>query len=96
MTEQKLKPTTQSVDAFIDAVPDPIKRKDAKTLLNIFKKVTGLTPVLWSHSMIGFGDVHYKYASGHEGDTFRAFLQERISTVFTFAAFLLKTLCLKN
>lgn len=72
MPEQKTKPTAQSVDEFIDAVPDPVKRKDAKILLDIFKKITGFPPVLWSHSMIGFGDHHYKYASGHEGDTFLA------------------------
>jgi len=29
-----------------------------------------MPPVLWSSNMIGFGEHHYKYASGHEGDTF--------------------------
>ena len=24
---------------------------------------------MWGNSIVGFGSVHYKYASGHEGDT---------------------------
>ena len=36
------------------------------------KEVTGLEPVMWGPSMVGFGDYHYKYASGHEGDCFLA------------------------
>jgi len=32
------------------------------------KDITGLPPKMWGPSIIGFGDYHYKYASGHEGD----------------------------
>ena len=31
---------------------------------------TGAPPVMWGSSIIGFGDVHYRYASGREGDWF--------------------------
>ena len=30
--------------------------------------VTGFKPYMWGPSIIGFGNYHYKYASGHEGD----------------------------
>ena len=33
------------------------------------KKVTGAKPAMWGPSIVGFGSYHYKYASGHEGDS---------------------------
>jgi hypothetical protein len=71
MAEQKTKPTDASVADFLDKVPDPLRRADGQRLLAIMQEVTGLKPRLWGPSMIGFGEVHYVYASGHEGDTFR-------------------------
>ena len=32
--------------------------------------ITGARPKMWGPSMVGFGDYHYKYASGREGDWF--------------------------
>jgi hypothetical protein len=43
------------------------RRRDAETLLELMTRVTGESPRLWS-SVIGFGQYHYKYASGREGD----------------------------
>ncbi len=34
------------------------------------KAATGHEPKMWGASMVGFGDLHYRYESGHEGDTF--------------------------
>jgi hypothetical protein len=31
--------------------------------------ITGEPPKMWGPSIIGFGKYHYKYESGHEGDT---------------------------
>lgn len=69
-TEQKTRPTRVSVDAFVKRVENPGRRKDARTLLALMKKVTGKAPRMWGPSMIGFGEGHYRYASGHQGDTF--------------------------
>lgn len=33
------------------------------------KKVTGSNPRMWGPSIVGFGSYHYKYDSGHEGDS---------------------------
>ena len=62
------RPTASSVESFIDTVENETRRKDAKTLLAMMKKVTGEKPVMWGPSMIGFGSYHYKYESGREGD----------------------------
>jgi len=70
MAEQKTKPTKQNVKEFLESVPDTKKKKDAFTVLDMMKKITKLEPVMWGPSMVGFGSYHYKYASGHEGDTF--------------------------
>ena len=63
----KTKPTDVSVDAFIDAVAEP-RRSEARRVMAIMRVVTGVEPVMWGSSMIGFGSYHYKYASGREGD----------------------------
>ena len=38
--------------------------------MELFKKTTGLRPEMWGSSIVGFGNYHYKYESGHEGDFF--------------------------
>ena len=64
----RTRPTAASVTGFIDAVDNETRRKDAKTLLAMMKKVTGEKPKMWGPSIIGFGEYHYKYESGREGD----------------------------
>ncbi len=64
----KTVPTTQSVTAFINGVENETRKKDAKTLVAMMKKVTGEKAKMWGPSIIGFGEYHYKYESGREGD----------------------------
>ena len=68
MPENKTKPTTLSVDAFIDALTDPVRRSDAKELIQLMQQASGEEPRLWGPSIVGFGSYHYRYASGREGD----------------------------
>jgi hypothetical protein len=68
MAENKTKPTTISVPAFLDASTDEERRADAKALARLMQKVTGYEPVMWGPSIIGFGSYHYAYESGREGD----------------------------
>ena len=69
MAEQKTKPTQQSVQDFLDNVDNEQVRDDCYTLIKLMKKVTGSEPKMWGPSIIGFGKYHYKYDSGHEGDS---------------------------
>ena len=32
-------------------------------------EITGEPPAMWGSSIIGFGTYHYRYASGHQGDS---------------------------
>jgi hypothetical protein len=67
--EAKTKATKLSVASYLDAIKDPARRKDCKTLATLMTRVTGCKPVLWGASIVGFDQYHYKYASGHEGDS---------------------------
>jgi hypothetical protein len=68
MAENKTKPTKVSVAAFINALADPAKRADAKTLVKLMQSATGEKPKMWGPSIIGFGSYHYTYGTGREGD----------------------------
>ena len=70
MAELKTKPTVASVNAFLAKVAGKDRRGDCKTILQMMKKVSRKEPKMWGSSMVGFGEYHYKYASGHEGDCF--------------------------
>jgi hypothetical protein len=68
MYEQKTKPTELSVQSFVEKVADAPVREDCLALIRMMKKITGSEPKMWGPSIIGFGQYHYKYVSGHEGD----------------------------
>ena len=84
MAENKTQPTKQSPNAYINAVENDVRRKDAKSLLSIMKKVTGERPVMWGPSIIGFGKYHYTYESGREGDMFLTGFSPRKSNIAVY------------
>lgn len=69
MAEQKTKPTQQSIESFLDNLADEKVRDDCYALAKLMKKITGSAPRMWGTSIVGFGRYHYKYESGHEGET---------------------------
>ena len=62
--------TDAVVENFINAVEQEQKRRDSWDLIAMMKDITGAEPRMWGSSLIGFGNYHYKYASGREGDSF--------------------------
>jgi hypothetical protein len=70
VAELKTKKTKASVEGFLARIPDAKQREDALTVLKLMKQLTKTKPKMWGKSMVGFGEYHYKYASGHEGDCF--------------------------
>lgn len=66
----KTQPTSLSVSDFINQVESEQKRKDCLAIAEMMRKATQAEPKMWGDSMIGFGEYHYKYASGREGDWF--------------------------
>jgi hypothetical protein len=72
MAELKTKQTDASVEAFLNGISDERRRKDCWTVLELMKKATKAEPKMWGSSIVGFGNYHYKYESGREGDWFIA------------------------
>ena len=68
MAENKTQPTKLSVTAFINGIDDRQKRADARKVAAMMRKATGNRAVMWGASIVGYGQYHYKYASGREGD----------------------------
>ena len=68
--ENKTKVTEIEVLDFIHSfVEDNQKKEDSLKLIELMKTWSGFEPKMWGPSIIGFGSYHYKYASGHEGDS---------------------------
>ena len=68
MAENKTQKTGASVDEFLAAVPNRRRREDGLVLRDMMKELTGLEPEMWGPSIVGFGEYHYRYESGREGD----------------------------
>lgn len=52
---------------FLNALPDK-KRDDSLEIVKIMKEITGEDPYMYGPTIVGFGNYHYVYASGREGD----------------------------
>ena len=70
MAQNKTQPTTASVEGFLEALPAP-RRAEALKLLTLLREVTGHEPVMWGATIVGFGQYHYHYESGRQGDAAR-------------------------
>ncbi len=68
MSENKTKPTSMSADQFLAGISDEKRRVDSLAVLKIMRDISGEDPVMWGSSIVGFGTMHYTYASGREGD----------------------------
>jgi len=68
MSENKTRPTDQSVIDFLNKVDHKTRREDGFAVLEMMEDITGEEAVLWGSSIVGFGSYHYKYESGREGD----------------------------
>lgn len=87
MSDQKTKPTTEAVDAFIDGLEDPARRSDARATVELLSRATGLAPTMWGASIIGFGRYRYTYDSGHSGEAaLVSFSPRKANLVFYLAA----------
>jgi hypothetical protein len=69
MAKTKTSYTGQDVIDFINSYVDNEQKKtDSSRLIELMQDWSESQPKMWGPSIIGFGNYHYKYASGHEGD----------------------------
>lgn len=69
MPKNKTTYTNADVTAFIEAAAiNDLMKADSFQLVELMAQWSGHPAQMWGPSIIGFGNYHYKYASGHEGD----------------------------
>jgi len=68
MAENKTKATKASVEKYLSAIKDEVRRKDCAALVKLMSRATKEPPVMWGTGIVGFGSYHYTYESGREGD----------------------------
>ena len=66
----KTKQTEASVEGFLNTVKNKEARDDCFEITEMMEKATKEKSKMWGSSIIGFGNYHYKYESGREGDWF--------------------------
>lgn len=64
MAEIKTTRTDADVDAFIAAVDDEVRRRDASTVKVLMEEVTGEKPAMWGPSIVGYASYVYRPKSG--------------------------------
>lgn len=60
--------TDASVEEYFANIADVARRADCEQLAKLMAEVTRKPPKMWGPSIVGFGQYHYKYDSGREGD----------------------------
>ncbi len=69
MSPQKTTQTGSDVGAFLAQVEGEARQADCARLVAMMSEVAGEGPAMWGPSIVGFGRYHYRYATGHEGDS---------------------------
>lgn len=57
--EPKTRPTDVDVQAFLEAAQPARRSTEGLELARVFRDVTGVDPVMWGPSMVGYGSYEY-------------------------------------
>ena len=66
----KTQPHDGDVVTYLESIEHAGRREDAFVLLDLLAEITGEPARMWGPSIVGFGQYHYVYESGREGDHF--------------------------
>lgn len=61
-----MSPSDMPVAEVLDRVSGP-RRAEADELLELHRELTGAEPAVWAGRIVGFGEIEYRYESGHGG-----------------------------
>lgn len=67
MSDTRTRPTGASVREYIAARASEEQKADCRTLMSLFRKLTGQRPRMWGPSIVGYGSYCYTYQSGRSG-----------------------------
>ncbi len=57
-----------TVKQYIDSLDDELLKDDARTLIEIMRRISSEDPILYGIGTIGFGVYKYEYSSGRKGE----------------------------
>ncbi len=86
MSSQKTRPTEVNVQEFLGALGRREQQDDSAILLRMMGEATGDSPTMWGPTIIGFGQFHYRYASGRTGEWFKVGFSPRKKALSLYLA----------
>ncbi|WP_323757025.1 DUF1801 domain-containing protein [Roseivirga sp.] len=79
--QNKTKETQASVTDFLNSIAEEKKKHDCVLVKNLMEEITNAPAKMWGTSIIGFGNYHYKYESGREGDFLKIGFSPRVQNL---------------
>lgn len=73
--------TDASATEWIESLPWPRRVEQGRVLLEIFGAATGAPPRMWGSTMVGYGQAHYQYATGRQGDAMQVGFSPRKAAI---------------
>lgn len=70
-----------SVEGYLSAITPEQRQGDCRKVLAMMRAISGWEPKMWGTSIVGFGEYHYKYDSGREGDALRIGFSSRAQNI---------------
>ncbi len=68
MPANKTIATAAPVSDYLATITDSERLADCEQLLAMMQDITGCKATMWGPAIVGFGQYHYRYDSGREGD----------------------------
>lgn len=84
MAQNLTQPTDVPVEDFLDGVTPAVRAADARQLVELYRDVTGLDPVMWGPSIIGFGEHVYEASHGVQRTALMAFSPRKANLTLYF------------
>jgi hypothetical protein len=68
VADNKTRPTDVPVETYLQRIEPAKKQANCREIARMMSAATGAPPIMWGTSIVGFGQYHYRYESGREGD----------------------------
>jgi len=85
MAQNKTVPAGLKVSDYLNQIQPETRQADCQKIHNMMAEITGWAPKIWGSKLatgiVGFGDYHYKYESGCEGDSLRIGFSSRAQNI---------------
>lgn len=82
--KNKTTQTENSVEDYMAAITPEQKQADCRKIMSMMEQLSGWKPKMWGASIVGFGEYHYKYDSGREGDFMRIGFSSRAQNITVY------------